>query len=327
MSINREEKTAAHVPTDFVAYRALLALIVVFSTYPLVAQDLAPRAYVITPVHTNALTLSFSYSSGDILLGSALPLTGATGDTKLALASYYHAMNVMGRSGNITVSLPYAISNFTGELNEASRTTRRSGLMDLVLRFSVNIKGAPAMNLQEFRAWRQKTIIGASVKVVVPTGQYDPTKLVNPGSNRWAFKPELGISQRWGHWMLDGYGAVWLFTTNHDFFSRNRLYAGTNTQTQSPVGAIEAHLSYDVKPRLWASLDVNYWYGGRTSLNEVVSKPTLQANSRIGVTCSVPISRHHSLKFSYSRGARVRFGGNGNNASVAWQYSWVGRPQ
>jgi len=325
--MNYEAKAAAYARMSAIAKLMAVVLVAASSTRFLSAQDLAPRAYVITPVHANALTVSYSYSSGDIMFGSTLPLTGASGDTNLSILSYYHAMGVLGRSANVTVSLPYAVSTFQGELTGGTRSTRRSGLMDLTLRFSVNLKGAPAMNPEEFRAWRQKTIIGASLKVLAPTGQYDPTKLINPGSNRWAFKPELGLSKRWGHWLLDGYGAVWLFTTNHDYFSRNRFNAGTNTQTQSPVGAIEAHLSYDVRPRLWASVDVNYWYGGRTALNGVASRPTLQANSRIGGTCSIPLNKRQSLKFSYSRGARVRFGGNAHNASVAWQYSWLGRPR
>jgi hypothetical protein len=88
-----------------------------------------------------------------------------------------------------------------------------------------------------------------------------------------------------------------------------------------PVGAVEAHLSYDVKPRFWFSLDGNYWYGGRTSLNGVEDLATLQANSRIGATASVPITKRQSLKFSYSNGAIARYGGNYQNVSAAWQYS------
>lgn len=88
----------------------------------------------------------------------------------------------------------------------------------------------------------------------------------------------------------------------------------------------EGHLSYDVKPRLWASLDGNFWYGGRTSLNGVENQSTLQKNSRIGGTVSLPIRRRQSVKFSYNRGAYVRFGGSYDNVAVGWQYSWVGRP-
>ena len=97
----------------------------------------------------------------------------------------------------------------------------RSGLLDSAFRFSVNLKGGPAMDLQDSSKWKQKTLVGASIKVVAPTGQYDPTKLLNYGANRWAFKTELGLSQRWGHWLLDTYGAVWFFTTNPEFFSHS----------------------------------------------------------------------------------------------------------
>ena len=85
------------------------------------------------------------------------------------------------------------------------------------------------------RKWQQKTLLGVSLKVVAPTGQYDPTKLINLGANRWAFKPELGLSRRWGHWVLDAYGGVWLFTENPEFFSRNEYFPGVQAQTQDPV--------------------------------------------------------------------------------------------
>ena len=141
------------------------------------------------------------------------------------------------------------------------------------------------------RKWRQKTLIGVSLKVVAPTGQYDPTKLINLGANRWAFKPELGLSRRWGHWVLDAYAAVWFFTRNPDFFSRNQYVPAPTTQTQDPIAAFETHLSYDFRPRLWVSLDGNFWRGGRTSLDGVENPATLQKTSRIGVTASFPLTR------------------------------------
>ena len=78
--------------------------------------------------------------------------------------------------------------------------------------------------------------------------------------------------------MLDTYGGAWLYTTNHDFFSRNQFSPGTNTESQAPIGEFEGHLSYDVKPRLWASLDGNFWFGGRTSVNGVENGNTTQKN-------------------------------------------------
>jgi hypothetical protein len=289
------------------------------------AQSLAPRAYVITPDHWNAVIITYSFYDGSVLFNGAVPITGASTRVNVPTFSYYRAFNFFGRSANITASLPYGVGHYQGKLVTVERQAYRSGLLDAEFRFSVNLKGGPSMSAKEFSSWRQKTLIGASLTVVTPTGQYYPNRLINWGSNRWAFKPELGLSQRWGNWLVDGYAGVWLYTTNPEFFSHNRFFPGTMTQAQKPIGAVEAHLSYDVKPRFWFSLDGNYWYGGRTSLNGVENLATLQANSRIGATASIPITSRQSLKFSYSNGAIARFGGNYQNVSAAWQYSWVGR--
>jgi len=290
-------------------------------------QDLAPRAYIITPIHSNAATLVYSFSTGNLVLDGSLPITGATARISVPVVSYFHSMSLFGRSANLTVSLPYGVGHFRGTVVGAEHDAYRSGLLDSSYRFSINLTGGPAMDEQAIRRWRQRTLVGVSFKLVAPTGQYDPTKLINYGNNRWAFKPEIGVSRRWGHWVLDAYGAVWFFTTNHEFFSHNQFSRGKNTQEQQPTFAFEGHLSYDVRPRLWASLDCNFWIGGRTILNGVENPNTLQKNSRIGGTLSVPLNKHQAFKFSYNNGAYISYGGNYQNIAVGWQYSWQGRPQ
>lgn len=306
--------------------RAALPLFV-FSVAALgCAQDLAPRAYVITPVHSNAVTLTYAFFSGDLLLDGALPIEDATAKASVSVFSYAHSFRVLGRSASFAGSLPYGLGNFRGTVAGAETNAYRSGTFDSSYRVSINLRGGPAMDLQEFRKWQQKTLVGISFKLVAPTGQYDPTKLINYGTNRWAFKPEIGLSRRLGHWVVDTYGAVWLFTTNHDFFSRNQFSPGTNTQKQDPTFAFEGHLSYDVKPRLWASLDGNFWVGGQSKVNGIENPNTLQRNSHIGSTVSFPLNRRQSFKFSYNRGAYVLYGGNYQNISLGWQYSWLGKP-
>jgi hypothetical protein len=289
------------------------------------AQDLAPRAYFITALHSNAITLTWSFYDGSIDYG-AQPVSGATGTYSVPIFSYYHSFSLFGRSANVVGSLPYAVGKFQGTVRGAEQRLYRSGLVDSSFRFSINLKGGPAMPPQEYMKWRQKVLLGVSLKVLAPTGQYDPTKLINWGTNRWSFKPEFGYSQRWGKWIVDGYFGVWFFTTNHDFFSRNAFFSGTRSQSQKPMGAVEGHLSYDFKQRLWVSLDGNFWFGGSTSVAGVENPLTKRTNSRLGGTAAVPITKHQSLKLGYSGGTYIRFGGNYQNVSVAWQYSWLGRP-
>ena len=291
------------------------------------AQDLSPRAYLITPIHSNAVNLSYGFFDGGIEFEGNVPITGASARVNVPIFSYYHSFKLFGRSANFTVALPYGVGHFRGTVAQAEVNAYRSGLLAPTFRFSVNLIGGPAMSTQEFMKWRQKTILGVSFKFQPASGQYDPTKLINLGSNRWAFKPEVGYSRRWrGHWIVDAYGGVWFFTTNPEFFSHNAFFPGTNTQSESPVGSFEGHLSYDFKPRLWISLDGNFWFGGTTSINGVSNPLTVQRNSRVGVTASIPLTRHQSMKFSYNNGAYIRYGGNFQNVTVGWQYSWVGRP-
>jgi len=290
------------------------------------AQDLAPRAYIITPVHSNALTLGSSLNKGNLIFDSDIPINNATANVNVSTLNYSHSLNFFGRTAIFLAAVPYGLGHFQGTVMATQTNVYRSGLLASAFRFSVNLKGGPAMDLEEFSKWQQKTLVGVSFKVVPPTGQYDPTKLINVGTNRWAFKPEIGVSQRWHHWLVDTYGAAWSFTTNHEFFSHNQFNPGVTAQSQAPVGAFEGHLSYDLKPRFWASLDGNFWFGGRTSLNGRENIGTLQRNSRVGATMSVPVSKHQSVKFSYSNGAYIRYGGNYQTVSLAWQYSWIGKP-
>jgi len=290
------------------------------------AQDLAPRAYLITPSHSNVVTVTYSFQHGNIDTGGAVPITGATADIHVPLLTYYYSFGFFGRAANFTAYLPYGVGNFQGTVAGAEKNAYRSGLLDTGYRLSVNLIGGPAMPLSEFVKWKQRRLLGVSLRVVAPTGQYDPSKLVNWGSNRWAFKPELGYSERWGHWILDAYAGAWFYTTNPEFFSHNTFFPGTRSQSQAPIGSFEGHLSYDFTGRRWISLDGNFWFGGRTSLNGVENPLTRQRSSRVGVTCALPITRHQSLKFSFSAGAYVLYGGDYKNVSAAWQYAWLGIP-
>jgi hypothetical protein len=277
--------------------------------------------------HSNAVNLTWSFYDGSINFNGALPSSDAKGQYNIGIVSYYHSFGVFGRSANFVAALPYAEGNFRGTAFGVEQHLYRSGLADSVYRVAVNLKGGPAMQPRDFMKWHQKVLLGASLKVNAPTGQYDPTKLINWGTNRWSFKPELGYSQRWGKWILDGYSGAWFFTENHDFWSRNVFYPGTRSQTQKPMAAFEGHLSYDFKKRwLWVSLDGNYWVGGATSVNGIENSLTQQSNSRLGGTGAIPITKVQSLKLSYSNGSRIRYGGNYQNVSVGWQYGWLGRP-
>jgi len=300
--------------------------IAAFACRMVFTQDLAPRSYLITPIHSNAIIVTYSFFDGNLDLQGALPITDATAKANVPIVALFHSFDFFSRSASFTAGVPYGQANFRGSVLDTETNVYRSGLLDSVYRLSVNLIGGPAMTAPEFKKWRQKNILGSSLRVAAPTGQYDGTRLINFGSNRWGFKPEIGYSRRNGHWLIDTYFGTWFYTRNQKFFSQTQYNPGVQSQTQEPVGAVEGHLSYDVKPRFWLSFDANYWFGGKTSLNGVENPKSELSSSRLGVTTSLPINRHQSVKVSYSNGAYVRYGGNYQNVSVGWQFSWLGRP-
>ena len=141
----------------------------------------------------------------------------------------------------------------------------------------------------------------------------DPNKLINIGSNRWAFKPELGLSHATGRWILDFYAGAWLFTANNNFRGQVR--------EQKPIGTTQFHLSYNLRRRLWVGFDANFFVGGRTSVDGV-RRLDLQRNSRVGTTVSVPLSRRQSVKVALSTGAFTTIGADFNAFAIGYQYLW-----
>jgi len=112
------------------------------------------------------------------------------------------------------------------------------------------------MALEQFSKWKQKTILGVSIRVIAPTGQYSSASLINWGINRWAFKPEFGYSRRWSNWVLDGYAGAWFYTTNSADFH----IPLPGPQTEEPIASFEGHLSRDFGRGTWVSLDCNFWW-------------------------------------------------------------------
>jgi outer membrane putative beta-barrel porin/alpha-amylase len=184
------------------------------------------------------------------------------------------------------------------------------------MRLCWNFYGAPALSLEEFSSWRQDVVIGASLRVSAPWSQYDSSRLVNIGTNRWSFKPELGISRTADPWTLELSGAVTIFTVNKDFFGGNR-------REQDPVYSAQVHSIYGFSGGSWVSVDATYFAGGRTTFNGVL-KADLQQNWRVGATLAMPVDRHNSVKLYASSGLSDRTGNSFDLIGIAWQHRWGG---
>jgi hypothetical protein len=284
------------------------------------AQQLEPRAYANLPIGLNFLLVGYTYSQGDVLFDPSLPVSDAKARVNTLILGYVRSLDIGGRSGSIGLAVPYAGIDASGQIATSGQTdpqaasVTRYGFGDPALRLAVNLHGAPALPLERFREYRQDTIVGTSLTVTAPWGQYDGSKLVNVGTNRWSFKPEVGVSQALGPWILEGALGVTFFTDNHDF-------AGGHKRSQDPLYAAQAHVIYYFDPGLWAALDLTYYAGGRTSVEGALNND-LQQNSRWGATMGKSLDLRNSLKAYFSSGVTARTGSKFNTGGIAWQHLW-----
>ncbi len=281
---------------------------------PACAQEMEPRSYVPAPTGLNFATATVSQSSGGIALDPSLPLDDVEATINTAALGYLRTFGLFGRTASLGLAVPYAWGDVSGEVFEEQQSVRRSGLADMRLRLAVNLVGGPALGPREYAAQPRSTGVGASVTLVAPTGEYDSSKLVNLGSNRWAMKTEIGLYQPLGAWSFELAGGAWFFADNDDFFGGQR-------KEQDPVTSAQAHASYTFRRNLWVAADLTYYTGGRTTVDGVKSRD-LQESTRVGMTTSIPIHERYSVKLAWSKGVTTRIGADFTTYGITLQRAW-----
>jgi Putative MetA-pathway of phenol degradation len=279
------------------------------------AQSLEPRSYVNTPVGINFLLAGYGYTQGNVAFEASSPIKDAKVNVQSGNLAYARSLDVWGLSGKFAVVLP--VADVAGSAKLAGEERRRvvTGLGDPILRLSVNFYGAPALSMNEYPAYHQDLIVGASLQVTPPLGQYDSSKLLNVGTNRWSIKPELGVSKALGPVTLELIPAVTFFTNNNNFL-------GGRTFAQDPIFSMQGHLIYEFFPALWGALDATYYGGGRTTIDG--EKGEQLGHARLGATVALSVSRNNSIKLYGSNGIYSRSGDNFLATGVAWQFRWGG---
>ena len=278
------------------------------------AQEAEPRAYSNTAVGLNFLIAGYVYAQGKMAFDPDLAIADAKFSTNTGVLAYIRSFDLWGQSAKFDVIVPASSFAAHGLVDGQPREREMTGLGDPRFRVSVNLLGAPALSVKDFASYRQDLIVGVSLQVSAPFGQYDDSKLLNLGNNRWSFRPELGVSKAWGPWTFELAPSVTFFTDNTDFF-------GGNTFAQAPIYAVQGHVLYTFQSGVWMALDGIYFRGGHTALNGVRSDNE-QANTRAGFTLALPLDRQNSLKLSASTGITTRTGSEFSAVGVAWQYRW-----
>jgi hypothetical protein len=297
-------------------FAPVMAFLLTAGVYDARAQDIEPRAFSNAPVGVNFLVVGYAYTRGGLAFDSALPLTNPDLNTSNAVVGYAQVFDFWGKSGKFDAIVPYTWLSGTADLLGQPIQRTVDGFGNSLFRLSINLFGAPALTLKEFAAYKQDVIVGVSLQVGAPWSQYDPSRVVNIGTNRWSFKPEVGVSKAMGPWTLEFTAAATLFTDNDDFY-------GGNKRSQDPVYSTQGHAIYNFDSGIWTSVDVTYFAGGRTTVSDKLNSD-LQSNWRIGGTLAFPVDRWNSVKLYANSGVYARTGNSYDLIGIAWQYRWGG---
>ena len=295
----------------------VLALVLAaFCTSLAQAQELSPRAYWPAPRGAKALVVGANLATGDILTDPSLPVVGVDSRLRSGLGQYLHTFSLAGRTASVLGSATFTEGTTEGVLEGLPIKRSLSGWGDASARLAVNLLGAPTMDRAGMQALRDKPrpILGTSVTVRAPTGGYEADKLVNLGSNRWAVKPAIGLIYplRRG-WLAEFDLSTWFFSDNDEFV--------LGTREQAPIATGEFHLVKRIRPGFWFSIDLNYYAGGRTTVNGE-RRADLQRNSRFGGTVVFPFKQGHAIRAGFSTGVVTSSGNDFENLGVSYQFLW-----
>lgn len=282
------------------------------------AQELEPGAYWPLPGGLNIVTVANSFNFGDVAFDPAAPIDEASARINTTTFAITRAFSLAGRSANAGAVLPVVSGHVEGRYLGEPAEVSRFGLGDPRFRVAMNLYGAPAMTPEEFTSYRQGMIVGVSLTVAPPLGQYDSAKLINLGTHRWSFKPEIGLSRAYGasgQWVVEAMAGVWIFTDNTDF-------VGGRTREQDPIAAAQVHVTHKFTRTTWLAANANFFTGGRTTIGGQQNLD-LQRNSRIGATFSSALKPRHAIRLAVSQGAYTTIGADFTSIAIGYNYAWV----
>jgi len=284
------------------------------------AQDLEPRRWSHLPVGLNIVGLGYGFTDAYVYFHPVFKITDAQARINALGFSAVRTFDLAGKSARFSLMVPYVSGRWQGFLDDEFRTVHRRGAGDPRLRLSVNLYGAPALRGQEFLQYRadhvNNTVVGASLAVTLPLGQYFDDLLINIGNNRWSVRPQLGVVHSRGPWSFELTGSMFWFSNN------NRFVDGAMLE-QKTLYALQSHVIYNFNPGLWASISSAYGMGGRISIDG--NKTSFEVDNWLwAASLGMSLGKTQSLKLSWLSGRTQNdVGRDSDNLLLSWSIRWA----
>jgi hypothetical protein len=217
-------------------------------------------------------------------------------DGTLALAGYAHTFTLFDRSAMAAFIAP--MGRLSGRINTAAGVLEQSsnGFGDPTFEFNLNLIGPKAQRtIPDAMRFEPGFSLDLVADIMVPIGKYNADQQLNIGQNRWYGRVGLPIVWQLGPWIpgrrttLEVLPAVWLFGDNNDFVGQ--------TLSTDPMFQVDAHLTRDLTPSLWAAIDASYYTGGRATIGGIAGDKL--NNFGIGATLGYEVNHNLNLTFGY----------------------------
>jgi hypothetical protein len=292
---------------------ACCALMTLHSPNPACAQFTDAHQYDNVPVGINQLELGYAFVHGNTAIDPSLVVTGATLNLNQVTIDYTRYFGLFHRLMWVEAAVPVARLGASTSTPAIEGSTAGAG--DSSYALAMMLKGGPALSVSQFQQYEPATALGVSLTVSAPTGQYNGDKILNLGSDRWSFKPELALSHPFGpeqKWQLDTYA-------NGYFYTDNTSYRGREILRQDPLAGLEGHISYSLNNSLWVSFDTRYSFRANTFVAGV-DQNNAQQNVILGSEMSVAINSRHSLLLEFAKAVLHENGPSIVGFSVKYDY-------
>ena len=279
------------------------------------AQFNDARAYDNTPVGVSQLELSYTYERSNASVDPSLDIAGAHLNLNQGTIDYTYYFGMFHRLTWVEAAVPLA--GLGGSIAGTNVHGSISGAGDSSYQFAMLLKGGPALNIEQFASYKPATSLGLSLVITAPTGLYNSGKILNLGSDRWSFKPEIALSHPFGSdqkWEFDAYG-------NTSFYTDNTSYRGKAILRQEALPGLEAHISYSFNEAIWVSLNTRYSFRATTYVNGI-SQNNPQQNFILGSELNVSLSPQNSLTFVFAKAIVHQNGPTATGFSIKYDYTW-----
>lgn len=278
------------------------------------AQEFEPRSYSVAPVGLNFFSIGYGFLTGAVFLDPSLPIDDVDSEVHLVVARYVRTLEMFGRPTKLKLVQPWSSGHWDGIVEGEFRTRDTTGLADTRVVIETLFAGAEAMSAAEMADYEPDTVWGARLQVIAPTGEYDGTRAINLGANRWGLIPEIGFGHPLGKWSIEGAVGAWLFGDNDEYFGGQLL-------EQEPLLVAKLHAVRTIRPGFWWALATGYGYGGRTTIDGV-KRATIQRNTRLAVAMAYPIRANQGVSVMIGSGGNRGAGTRYYSVVLGYQYAW-----